>query len=426
MKLKKNLFMLLSLVMALVLTVSVFGQLAPLSAQAKESDELKEQLEEAKSERKEIKQQMAALQADLDDNLDEISRIAAEKGVIDQEIGLINQDINLLGQEILTYGLLIADKQDELDEAQARLEQLTTTNKERIRAMEEDGTLSYWSVLFRANDFADLLDRLNMIEEIAAADRRRLNEMRQAREAVVQVQEELNAEKAELELARVEMEAQQAVLAEKRKEADKKLIELNERNEEFLKLLDAAEDADNELMKEIAKLQKEYDEAKRKEDAATAPPVSSGGGGSSNGTTTTKPPTSVTAGISWTMPCSYIKLSSPYGWRIHPVYGYPRFHAGVDLANVQGTPIYATRSGTVLFATFSSSAGYYVSINHGDGFSSIYMHMTHYVVSAGQKVKAGQVIGYMGSTGVSTGPHLHFGISYNGETQNPADYLNFH
>ena len=140
-----------------------------------------------------------------------------------------------------------------------------------------------------------------------------------------------------------------------------------------------------------------------------------------------KPPSSVTNGISWTMPCSYILLTSPYGYRTHPITGVPgSWHDGVDLANVSGTPLYATRSGTVTIATYSGSAGYYVSINHGDGFSSIYMHMTHFVVSAGEQVAAGQVIGYMGSTGMSTGPHLHFGISYQGKSQNPADYLNFY
>ena len=99
-------------------------------------------------------------------------------------------------------------------------------------------------------------------------------------------------------------------------------------------------------------------------------------------------------------------------------------HYGVDLANVTGTPIWAARSGRVSEASYNGSAGYYVSINHGDGFSSIYMHMTHYIVKPGQEVKQGQVIGYMGSTGGSTGPHLHFGISYNGTYVNPANYIN--
>jgi murein DD-endopeptidase MepM/ murein hydrolase activator NlpD len=133
----------------------------------------------------------------------------------------------------------------------------------------------------------------------------------------------------------------------------------------------------------------------------------------------------VTDGITWLMPCRYVALTSPFGWRIHPVYGYARHHDGVDLANAQGTPITASRAGTVTIAKYSSSAGYYVTVNHGDGFSSYYMHLTHYVVGVGDKVQAGQLLGFMGSTGVSTGPHLHYAISYQGVYQNPADYHNF-
>ena len=98
-------------------------------------------------------------------------------------------------------------------------------------------------------------------------------------------------------------------------------------------------------------------------------------------------------------------------------------HNGVDLACSQGTPIYASRSGQVTTATYGKDAGYYVSINHGDGFASVYMHMTHYVVKAGSYVSQGQLIGYVGSTGASTGPHLHFGISYNGTYVNPMKYI---
>ena len=110
--------------------------------------------------------------------------------------------------------------------------------------------------------------------------------------------------------------------------------------------------------------------------------------------------------------------------RIHPISGKEKFHEGVDMAAPQGTPIYAAKSGKVTRTAFQAGgAGYYVSINHGDGFSSIYMHMTHYIVSTGQYVNAGQVIGYVGSTGGSTGPHLHFGIAYKGTYVNPMKYI---
>ena len=126
---------------------------------------------------------------------------------------------------------------------------------------------------------------------------------------------------------------------------------------------------------------------------------------------------------SWIVPIRYSAFTSAFGLRPAPTAGASTYHQGVDLAAPTGTPIYASRSGTVSAATYSYDCGYYVQINHGDGYRSIYMHMTHYVVSAGQHVSQGQVIGYCGSTGISTGPHLHFGISKNGVYVNPANYI---
>lgn len=124
------------------------------------------------------------------------------------------------------------------------------------------------------------------------------------------------------------------------------------------------------------------------------------------------------------VPCSYVYVSSRFGSREQPTAGASTYHQGVDLAAPAGTPIYATRSGVVTIARSSASAGNYVTVNHGDGYSSVYMHMTNYVVSVGQYVSQGQLIGYVGSTGISTGNHLHFGIAKNGTYVNPAEYVN--
>ena len=416
MKFNKKIVSVFSFVLALALVIPSVGTTAPIRAEAATSASIREEINGISDERKEIHEEMEGLSSLINENLEQIDKMVAEKNVIDQEIGLLTKDIQLLNDQIQAYGLLIAEKQEELDAAVARLEAKTKENKERIRTMEENGQLSYWSVLFRANDFADLLDRLNIVQEIANSDRRRLEELRVAQAEVEQAREELAKEKAGLEESRLTLEEQQTQLALKRVEADKKLVELNELNEQYQEKMREAEEADNALMAEIAQLEKQYSAAKAAEEAAARPQVNVG----------QMPPPSVTEGITWNSPCKYIIVSSPYGYRTHPVYGGGSFHDGIDLANYSGTPIMATRSGTVTIAKYSPTAGYYVSINHGDGFASVYMHMTHYVVNAGQSVTAGQVIGYMGSTGTSTGPHLHFGISYNGVSQNPAAYINFY
>ncbi len=128
----------------------------------------------------------------------------------------------------------------------------------------------------------------------------------------------------------------------------------------------------------------------------------------------------------WLLPMQYIRCSSPYGYRNHPVAGESKFHYGVDLAGDKGTPIVASRSGTVVVATYDDSSGYYVVIDHLDGYRSVYMHMDRYIVTEGQFVLAGQIIGYCGSSGATTGDHLHFGIYNNGQTVNPADYIDMY
>ena len=122
-------------------------------------------------------------------------------------------------------------------------------------------------------------------------------------------------------------------------------------------------------------------------------------------------------------PLNYLNVTCAYGWRIHPIWGDRRFHSGVDLAGNQGDPIYAIAAGTVTSAYYNEANGYMVALSHGGGYGSLYAHMTGLIVSAGQYVTEGQVIGYVGSTGWSTGPHLHFEIHYNGSTVNPMQYV---
>ena len=415
MKNNKRFVSLLAGIMAAVLILSLLAGIIP-AVSAASSAELKQELNDLKADRKEIQAEIDKLEGQIDENMTEIEKIVAEKNAIDREITLLYQQIENINQQIQLYGQLIADKQDELDQAKARYDELSAKNKDRIRAMEENGKLSYWSVLFQANSFSDLLDRLQMIEEIAKADQRRLQELREAAQVVEAAQEALNAEKAELEATRAQLDQTQKDLENKRQEADAFLAELAARDDVLNELLALEHEADEELQAQIAKTEKEYNEQKRKEEQAQQQQQQQ---------PSTKPNSTVTDGIKWTMPCSYVRLSSPYGYRTHPIDGQWKFHSGVDLAGPEGTPIVATRDGTVTAAAYSSGNGNYVTINHGDGFSSSYLHMTHDVVSVGQKVKAGQIIGYMGNTGYSKGSHLHFTIYYNGNTVNPADYLGF-
>ena len=408
----------LAAVMLLTLVVSVI----PTRVSAASSKEIKKQLEALKEEKKEIQAQIKEVQDQYDANADEITDMVAQKDAIDQEIHLLNEQVSNINDQLAAYNQLIADKQDELDMAKYQLAELNEKNKERIRAMEEEGKLSYWSIIFKANDFSDLMDRINMIQEINDSDQRRLEEMSIVAEKVAAVQEELNTEKADLEDAKAELDATEAELAEKRAQADELLIQLIAKGEEFQAIIDESEELQDELMQEIAQAEKDLKAAEYKEWLATyVPPTTRPSGGSGG---STAPSTQAPSSSGWVSPVKSYTLTSPFGMRMHPIQKVWKMHNGVDMAAPQGTPIYAAKSGKVTKTSFQAGgAGYYVTINHGDGFSSVYMHMTHYIVSPGQYVNAGQVIGYVGSTGGSTGPHLHFGISYNGTYVNPMNYV---
>ena len=446
MKNKNRLVSILAGIMAAIMLLTLLVGLIPTKANAALTSEklegLKNQIAELKKKDAEIEKEKSALRDQIDANMSEMEKLIAEKNAIDQEIGMINQQIANINAQITIYGMLIADKQDELDEAKAHLDQLREQNKERIRAMEEEGSLSYWSVLFKANSFSDLLDRLNMVQEIAEADKRRLDEMNAAAEAVAAAQLALEDEKAALETTKEELDVLQAELEVKRQAADEVLVELHKQGEALDELMAEAEARDEALQAEIAEAERaktkeqqrleeeerrrqeeerkrrEEEERKKQEALGQNKPNNSGNTSSSN---------AAPSSAYWMVPCTYRYLSSPFGYRIHPIHGTYGFHSGVDLASPSGTPIKATRAGTVTKTAYDSGSGYYVTINHGDGFSSSYLHMTHWDPSmyVGKKVAQGEVIGYVGSTGWSTGPHLHFSIYFNGVAQNPAAYMNF-
>lgn len=410
MKNRKRLIQILAGILAVIMIASLILSLLPTTVFAESSASIREDIDKLEEEQEGIWAQMDELEAKQNSNWNSIEEMIAQKDNIDQQISLLHSEVININEQITDYSLLIAEKQTELDEAQARWSELNQKNKARIQAMEEEGDLSIWSVLFKANSFTDLIDRLNMMEEIAAADERRLQEMDAAAKEVAQARDELEAEKMELEESRVELELTQQTLESKRAEADAMLQELNDKKLELADLYAQYEAEEAKLSQQIAEREADYDDAVEAEEEAKRNQSSSSSGAPANDG-------------GWYQPCSYVALTSAFGWRIHPITGNESFHNGVDLANSSGTPIYATRSGTVTTATYSSVYGYYVTINHGDGFSSLYGHMTHFVVSPGEYVSGGQLIGYMGSTGWSTGPHLHFTIYYNGSPVNPMDYI---
>ena len=421
--------------LAAIMNISLLLSLVATTVSAVSSSTLKDRLEDLKDQNAELEEELNQLENQQSANLSEIERMIKQKSVIEQQVGLLHAQIRNVNQQIAEYSLMIADKQDELDASEKYLQDLNDKHKERIRTMEEEGELSYWSVLFQANSFSDFLDRMEMIEEIEASDSRRLAELRAAAQKVVEAKEALLSEKEALQVSKEELAVIQVELDGKSKEADELLKQLVAKGEEFAAAMEKYENDLAELEQNIAQAETDYKEALKKEEEDRKNHYKPGNGSASNagygggkgGTTKVD-----ANGITWVVPTDYRKVSSPFGNRIHPVHGYWHFHSGVDLDadclkhedGSTDSPIYAVRGGIVTIARYSSSAGYYVSIDHGDGYKSTYMHMCEMpYVAEGQAVTAGQVIGCIGTTGTSTGDHLHFGMYYNDNLINPMDYI---
>lgn len=416
---KKICIAVISLVLCVLMVGGLLTSALMTMASAASSSEIQKTLNDLKNQAQEIADQGAALQQEIDANQSDTQTTIEKKSDIDKQITITEAEIQNTNAQIQQYSLLIAEKQSELEDALARQAEMNETYKARIRAMEENGTISYWSVLFKATSFSDLLSRIDSIHEVAEADQRMLDELDAIAREIEADRQSLEDEMAAQEEAKAALAEQEATLQAQRSEADAYLIELAAAYDNLTDEYLANEAEEEALRKEIMEAQAAYEAALSAEEAERLAQQNQNNVAGSGSTSNVTPSTS---GFISPLPGgAYVTCA--YGWRIHPIWGDERFHSGVDLGASQGTPIYAIAAGTVTTATYGDANGYYVSISHGNGYGSVYCHMTNYIVSVGDSVSQGQVIGYVGSTGWSTGPHLHFEIHVNGSTVNPMDYI---
>lgn len=439
MKNKKFWVSLVAGLMAAVMILSLLLTLLPVNAKGATSSEIKDQIEQMEKEQADLEAELKELENKKADNLTEIKDIVGRKNIVDQQIALLHDQVSLVNDEISAYAVLLADKQRELDKANENLQTLRKQHAERLRAMEENGTISYWSVIFSANSFTDLLGRLSMIEEIAAADRKRIDDMTEATRLVEETKQILQQEQLALQDQRKKLAAKQMELQIMQEESAQLLSSLIARGEEYDRWMEEQEDKMSDLEDEIMNMEAEYDRVKFEEWLATsvppttapkptvpkptAPPVDD-----EYSTTIWRSGTAMTAntvdGITWYTPCDYNRISSTFGMRYHPIDKIWKLHKGVDFA-INHTPIYASRPGVVIRSGWDDSFGWYVLIDHTDGFRTVYAHMCKRpYVKEGEFVGAGTELGCVGSTGASTGNHLHFGVRLKNPNTGEYEYVN--
>lgn len=371
-----------SLLLILVLCLGLASQASAseISETEKEAEELERKKEAAEEEKSALEGQLSAIVAEMEET----------KAKIDEK------------------ETQISAKEEELIQARVDENDQYESMKKRIKYMYENGNSQFIEILCESKSIGEFLNNAEYITTISQYDRNMLTEFQQIVQAVAEQEEMLKLEYAELETMQDNLIKKQEELNElvagKEEELKKISADLGATKEKLEQLKAAAAEAARK-QEELERLAKAQASANANNGAGAGAPVVSG-----NGT--------------FTHPCpGYSRISSEFGWREAPIAGAGNNHKGMDLAAPTGTPIYAAASGTVTTARYSSSAGNWVVINHGNGLQTYYMHASALYVSEGQTVSKGQNIAAVGSTGQSTGPHLHFQVMQNGTPVNPRNYL---
>lgn len=371
----------------------------------------KQDVEDAKKKASSLEEEKKKVETVLKELEGLKSDAAAYVKKLDGELESLNQELEELAGQITAKEADIREAGMELEEAKKTEQKQYASMKLRIKYMYERGNTSLLDLLFEAGDLAQFMNRAEYIQKISEYDKRKMDEYVATRELVAAHEETLKQEHENLLVLEASTEAKQesveTLLGEKRKEL-----------KNFESRIDVAQGQISEYERDIRaqeeKVKKLEAEIRRREEEARKAAEAAG-----------KSYQTVNLGdIRFTWPCpSSTRITSVFGAREAPTEGASTEHKGMDIGASTGSGIVAAAAGTVVIATYSYSAGNYVMLNHGGGVYTVYMHCSQLLVSEGQQVSKGQTIARVGSTGYSTGPHLHFGIRSNGQYVDPARYV---
>ena len=414
---------------AVLLVISIAGGSlisAIGTAQAASISELKNQISSLDKQKSEVEAAIKELEGQINSNSKKLAALTTQMNLTEEDIDATKTVIQRLADEIVI-------KEEEIVVAQRELDEKTELFETRMRVMYENGNdVSYLDVILGANNFGDMLTRMEDVSAVMENDKKIVADYKAAKKKLEDAKAALEQDKQDQEEYKASLESKYADLKGQRTKVQKLTDQLESNQAQKEKEAIALEDEMGAISAEIEEMsRREAEEAKRKEEearkqaeAAAAAKKSSnsnsGSSGSSGSSTKTKSRVS-TSGLVWPAPSG--SAGSGYGWRIHPISGTRNFHKGTDIPAPSGSPVLAAASGTVVQSYFSSSYGNYIVVSHGGGLMTAYAHMSSRGVSVGANVSAGQQIGKVGSTGNSTGPHLHFEVYVNGSTTNPMSYF---
>ena len=367
-------------------------------------------IKQSEEEKKSAESSKAQLKKGLTDVKQMIADLENAKGELKTYIVKLDEDLSIIEDNIVVLEEELDNKQKEIDETKERLSEAIWDSQQqyglmrkRIQFVYEKGKTSDVEMLLNSSSFVDFLNRAEYIAQMSEYDKKMLDKYVATQNLIASIKEKLEIEEAELEEARQDLETEKESLEEliKTKENQIAVYEADINNKEAaVKEYEAEIAAQEEIIKvleaRIEEERKRLEEANRRR----------------------------YDGGMFKFPCpDYTRISDDYGMRMHPTLGVEKFHNGIDLAAPSGSPILAAYDGDVVGAGYSSTMGNYIMIDHGDGLITLYMHASKLYVSTGASVSKGQKIAAVGSTGRSTGPHLHFGVRLNGNYVSPWKYL---
>lgn len=408
--------------LSLFLAVSFFaGCLFPTGKLVAETSEQEynEQIEKAEGVKAKAKARMEELQNDLkelENNKDDILQYIKK---VDKKIAAVSSTLQELNQQIEESSKQLEKLKEELAIAENIQNAQYERMKNRIKYMYENGNDGYVTAIFRANSIAEVLNRTEYVEKISAYDKALFSKYAATKADTEQRQIETESKMWEIAELQEEAGAEKTALKKMKKNKKQELSRLNETisntNEKVRVFNEQVSKQEQEINNLLLAKQREI----AKKEAVKKAAKKDTGGNTSNQSTSYAVNAS---GLRWPLNTAG-RISSRFGTRTSPTEGASSNHQGVDIAVSEGTPIVAAGDGTVVTATYSASAGNYIMLYHGNSLYTVYMHASKLAVEEGATVKAGNVIAYVGSTGVSTGAHLHFGISINGVYVDPLNYV---
>lgn len=416
----------LKIITAIMLTL-IFCMQPVCNVQATEESNLSE----AQQEKKTLENDLQKAKELIDSLKGSKEDIQSEVEKLDKQLNEISGKVKELESRLSKKRQEIADTESALNKAKEQEKKQYRNMKKRIQFMYENGQTSYVEMLLSADSFTDFLNAVEYITQISQYDRKMLKEYQNMQVTIADTQKTLETDYASLQSlqAKVQEEKQAVVALESAKKGELNAVadDLTDA-QSVAKAYEAEIQAQNEVIAQIQAAQKRAAEQQAAQQQAQTAEENQGAtdaaGENQNTAQNTTPPGNgqSTGSMMWPCPSSK-RVTSDYGPRTSPTNGASSNHKGIDIGAAYGADIVAADGGTVLVATYSSSGGNYVIIDHGGGLCTVYMHASSLTVSAGQTVSKGQVIAKVGSTGISTGNHLHFGVTLNGVYVSPWGYV---